>query len=224
MTAVKKNDARLSPILTVSVAAELIDLPVNTLYSWLRKSPTRQQVIHGVVDTPRGWPALSVIGLAEAHTARALREHGWSMHQIARFTEQKRKLEPFPLAIPRLLTDEIDVFIEHDDELSRLWDSQIPFSDFVRPYLRELVPWDDKVTGSYRPSQLEPELALAEIDPRFNGGRVSFRRNRVPLFAVVGALRAGDTISEVAASYRLSEEEVGLLERHHGDWGLLQAA
>ena len=92
MTAVKKNDARLSPILTVSVAAELIDLPVNTLYSWLRKSPTRQQVIHGVVDTPRGWPALSVIGLAEAHTARALREHGWSMHQIARFTEQKRKL------------------------------------------------------------------------------------------------------------------------------------
>lgn len=195
----KEGDPRLRPILTVAEVAELVQMATPTLYSWLRPAASRPPLIRGVAAVEhRGEPSLSVIGLAEVHTAHALRSHNWTMPQLIKFARREQQVDPYALATPRLLTDEIDVFVEQDDELSRLWDRQIPFSEVVRPLLRELVPWEDDRTGAYRPAQLQSDLV--EIDPRFNSGRMSFRRNRVPLFAVAGALRAGEDAETVASS------------------------
>ena len=191
-------------------------MPLDKLYSWLRKQATRPALVHGAVPPERrGWPSLSVVGPAEAHTAHALRTrlgHRWSMHQLLDFAERARKLAPYPLAVPKLVTDGIDAFVEHDDELSRLYDGQTPLSEIGRPYLTELVPWDDELTGSYRPPELRSDLV--EIDPRFNGGRMSFVRNRVPLSVVVGAMSAGDSAADVQSDYRLTDNEVDLVEQH----------
>lgn len=77
----------------------------------------------------------------------------------------------------------------------------MPFSLVVQPYLRLLVPWEDDITGAHRPKHLDPELELVEIDPRYNGGHVSFAHNRVPLFGVAGALLAGDDPQDVAEDF-----------------------
>jgi uncharacterized protein (DUF433 family) len=226
----ENHDPRLSPILTVGEVSRLVEVKAPTLYTWLHKSATntRAQLVHGTSEPlHRGWPSVSVIGLAEAHTAHVLRQHYWSMPKLIQFAEKYRKRYRFPLAIPNLVTDGVDVFIEQDEDLSRLWDGQIPFSEIVGPLLHELVPWDDEMTGAYRPKQLADESEpsgqkLVEIDPRYNSGRMSFTRNRVPLFAVAGAMSAGESAERVAAEFRLDPAEVSLVERHI-DW-LLEAA
>jgi uncharacterized protein (DUF433 family) len=216
---VKNNDPRLAPILTVSDAAQLIGLKTpKVLYDWMRPTKTRGSLIHGVTEARhRGWPTISVIGLAEAHTAYALRTHGWSMYHVIDYVKEEQKKHRFPLATPRLVTDGVDVFVEQHDELARLWDNQAPFSEVVAPWLVELVPWDDAVTGTYRPRQLDPDLGLVEVDPRFNGGQLSFTRNRVPLSVIAGALSSGDDLGEVADDFRLTHDEVALVERNL-DW------
>ncbi|HEY2043917.1 MAG TPA: DUF433 domain-containing protein [Jatrophihabitans sp.] len=116
---------------------------------------------------------------------------------------------------PKLVSDGIDVFFERDDELERLLDRQMAAREVVEPYLVELVPWADDLTGAYRPPLLKSDLI--EIDPRFNSGRMSFRRNRVPILSVVGSLLADETIAEVAEGYGLTHDEAALVDRNR-EW------
>lgn len=55
------------------------------------------------------------------------------------------------------------------------------------------------------------------IDPRFNAGRMTFFRNKVPVFAVVGSLAGGDSVQEVMEQYGLSAQEVAAV-REHREW------
>jgi uncharacterized protein (DUF433 family) len=144
------------------------------------------------------------------------------MPKIGAFADYLRKQSgnEYALATPRLVTDGIDVFFERDGELERLLDGQMAAHQIIESYLVELVPWADDLTGAYRPPALQSDLV--EIDPRFNAGRMSFRRTRTPLFAVVGSVAAGDSLAEVAQGYGLTAEEAALVE-HHFDW-LAEAA
>lgn len=178
---------------------------------------------HACAGRSPAWLAVDlIVGLAEAHTARGLRKMHVSMPKISLFADYLRKItgDEYALATPILVTDGIDVFFEGDDELVRLLDGQRAARQVVEPYLSELVPWADDLTGAYRPPVLRSDLV--EIDPRFNSGRMSFRRNRVPLFAVVGPLVAGEPLAEVAAGYDLTADEVALVDIHK-EW-LSQAA
>lgn len=208
------TDVREAAILTPAEVATLVEMPTPTVYSWLRPSSSREALVHSVPADTKGWPSVPLYGLAEAHTVRSLRKLHWGMRDVGKYAEYLRSQsgDRFALASPKLVTDGIDAFEDRNGELTRLRDSQIPISEIIRPFLRELVLWDDGRTGGYRPPRLDSDLV--ELDPRFNGGRMSFVRGRVPLFAVVGSVLGGDTLTEAAEDYRLDRDQVALVERH----------
>ena len=60
------------------------------------------------------------------------------------------------------------------------------------------------------------------IDPRFNAGRMTFVRNRVPVFAVLGSLAGGDSVDEVMQQYGLTLQEVAAVDEHR-EWAATAA-
>ena len=209
------DDPRLATILTFAQASALTDSNVPTLRRWSRPVKTRDALVTARANLRRGWPTISLIGLAEAATVSHLRGLGMSMPRVVEFTEflRERYNERHALAVPRFVTDGSRVYEDLDGDLNDLVTGQGAFYEVLAPFLQELHAWEDGFAGAFRPVGALRTDAV-EIDPRFNAGRLSFRRNRVPLFAVVGSLDAGDDVATVMRDYRLMADEVGLVERH----------
>ena len=147
----------------------------------------------------------------------ALRNMSISMPTVIRAAEfiRERWRDPYALANPNLVTDGIELFF-HDsrsDEIFRIRDRQHAFIDVLRDSLSPVILGSDGYAMAY--TLPVPELDLT-IDPRFNSGRPSFA-NKVPAFAVVGSLRAGESSVEVAAQYGLPPTQVMAVERNL-DW------
>lgn len=164
---------------------------------------------------------MPLVGLAEAFTTAYLRDLGLSPQRVTRFAEyvRHRSGDRYALATPKYWTDGLTEYVQGEDELHELYTGQGAFHQVVKPFLRELVVWPDGTAGAFRPRRLRTSAGadVIEIDPRYNAGRLSFRRNRVPLFAVVGSLDAGDRVDTVRRDYALSEDEVQLVDTHR-EW------
>lgn len=213
------DDPRLATILTFAQASKLTDRAVPVLRNWSKPSKTRDALVTTDVNLRRGWPTISLIGLAEAATVSHLRSMGMSWPRVVEFAEFLRAHynERHALAVPRYVTDGSRVYEDDDGALNDLVTGQGAFYEVLAPYLQELQAWEDGFAGAFRPvSALGTDTV--EIDPRFNAGRLSFRRNRVPLFAVLGSLDAGDDRETVMADYRLTAAEVDLVERADKPW------
>lgn len=211
------DDIRAStPICTTSGVATLIGMPTPTVYSWTRARGRRPALVHTITNDRRGWPTIPVVGLAEAHVIRALRSMDIRMSKITEVVNWLRNEanDPFALASPRLVTDGIDLYVQRDADLERAFDGQRPIKETIADHLREIDVWPDGYAGGYSPERLGPTI---QIDARFSGGRMSFVRNRVPLFAVAGGLVAGDSAESVAADYDLTRDEIALVEQNL-DW------
>jgi hypothetical protein len=211
------DDIRAStPICTTAEVATLVGMPTPTVYSWTRKRGHRPALVHTVANDLRGWPTIPVVGLAEAHVIRALRSMDIRMSKIAEVVNWLRNEanDPFALASPKLVTDGIDLYVQRDADLERAFDGQRPIKETIADHLREIDVWPDGYAGGYSPERLGPAI---QIDARFSAGRMSFVRNRVPLFAVAGGLIAGDSPESVAADYGLNPDEIALVERNL-DW------
>jgi uncharacterized protein (DUF433 family) len=63
------------------------------------------------------------------------------------------------------------------------------------------------------PTAAAPWTVTLAWAPDQNFGRVSTLNHRVPLFAIVAAIRAGDLLDEIADDYDLTTEQVEVLAR-----------
>lgn len=209
-----------SAIVTVRHAADLVGMPVNTLQSWTGQRQSRRQVVTRLQPPRRGWPSIPLVGLVEAATLRALLEymHPTEVWDAAQWLRERYDT-PHPLAHEQLVTDGTYAYVEeHQDQLYRLRTNQHVFRESIQEHLRPVIFAEDHYPRAYR----VPRIPGVTIDPRFNAGRMAFERTRVPLFAIVGSLQAGDEPTEVADAYGLTLDEVRDVEQHM-DW-LAQAA
>lgn len=204
-----------SAIATRSEAAHLADIPAQRLSAWAR--PTRRglaPLVHTVKSRSRF--TVPLVGIAEASALNGLREGGMSMQQARTAAEFiRRELgDEYAIASPRLVTDGIDAFIQDDKGTMRLRDRQHAIQEVLRRHLRPLILADDGMVEAFRVEQFGDTDVT--VDPRYNAGRMSFTRNRVPVFVVAGSLRAGEKPDAVAADFGLTREEVdqvdGLLD------------
>lgn len=203
------TDSRFrSGILTPYKVSVLAGMPRPTVYSWMRDTGSRDRVIHSVSNLRRGWPTIPLVGLVEAKTLRALTEVGVRPSKLAEAAWRAREdtNDPYVLASEDFVTDGIDVFRKRHGNLFRFGDEQMPINEVVAPFIRPLTFDRDGYARSFR-LDLGDGVVL-EIDPRFNAGRLSYARNRVPAFAVLGALRGGDRPEHVAQDYNLDLVEV----------------
>lgn len=205
----RQTDIRYnSAICTPAQAAKLAEMPVNTVRAWTRSTNARPAIVHTVESAQRGWPTVPLVGVIETWSLRALRTAGVPMQKLTRVAEELRRElnDPYVLARPLLFTDGIDLYRRDRSGLFRVEDGQQPIEQVIERYLSRVQLDDDHEPVAFRVS-LTDEIVLS-IDPHFNAGQLSFERTRIPAFAVLGALQAGDPPSVVASDYGLTAEEV----------------
>lgn len=206
------DDVRASsPICSPADVAQLVGMPVSTVYSWMRATETRPALIHTVSPERRGWPSIPLVGLAEASVLRGFREGGMPMREISAAVKYLRGHHgEYALAAPGLVTDGLVAMLHSEEGLLTLRDGQGVLVPAVREQLRPFTLAPDGYVKAF----MVRSLPGVEIDPLHAAGRMRFTRTGVPLFAVTGLLEVGDTSAEVADEFGLEVDEVELVKEH----------
>lgn len=204
----------VTPICTVQDVAELVEMPLDTVKAWAGQRRSRRQMITRIAQPHRGWPSVPLVGLAEATALRSLKAVlPFPEVQAAAAWIRERFDAPHALANRRLMTDGAYAYVrEGHSELYRVRTKQLAFVEVVEEHLRPLVFEDDDYPVAFR-----VKIPGVTVDPRFNAGRMTFLRNRVPVFAVAGSLAGGDSVDEVMQQYGLTLQEVQAVAEHR-EW------
>ncbi|WP_203837388.1 DUF433 domain-containing protein [Winogradskya humida] len=205
------------PLLTPFEAATHLQIPERTMRRWLVPDPGHPALVHSVRPEKRGWPSVPFIALVEAYVLRALRDLGLNPRAIAAAAAEVRAEfgTEYGLATRRIATDGIDVFIHYldSDELHRATDRQIPIRSVVEDYLKYVTWDDDGFAQRLILRRYDPAVAQVVIDPRFAWGAPIIEPAKVPVDAVLGMWRAGESYEVVADEYGLSVDQVEALVR-----------
>lgn len=214
-TTLLHRDPRVSSaIATRTEVANLVRVRPDRLTDWAHPQHGRAPLVHTVRS--RGRFSIPLVGIAEAASLNALRAGGMSMQQARKAAEYVRREygDEYAMASPNLFTDGTDAFFEDNEGLVRLRDRQGAWREVLNEHLRPLIMGPDGFVEAFKVQEFTQSEVT--IDPRYNAGRMSFVRTRVPVFAVAGALSAGEGIDAVALDYGLSGTEVaevsGLLD------------
>ncbi|HET7305019.1 MAG TPA: DUF433 domain-containing protein [Segeticoccus sp.] len=204
----------VAPICTVQDVAELVGMPVETVKTWAGQRRSRRQMFTRAPQGHRGWPSVPLVGLVEANTLRTLRDLlAPSEVEAAALWIRNKYDAPYALANRRLVTDGAYAYVhENPSELYRVKTKQQAFVEVLEDHLRPLIFEDDDYPVAY-----EVRIPGVVIDPRFNAGRMTFVRNRIPVFAVLGSLQGGDSVEEVMQQYGLTLQEVAAVDEHR-EW------
>ena len=206
------------PLMTPLETAAHLQIPERTVSRWLNQKAAGHPLVHSVQPERRGRPSVPFIALVEAYVLRTLRELGLSPEKIRDAAADIRAEfgTEYGLATRRIATDGVDVFVHHldSDELARAGDKQMPIRQVINDYLRYIV-WDDDDDYPKRLTlrKYDPAVAHVVIDPRFAWGAPIIEPAKVPVTAVLGMWRAGETPDVVADEYGLSVEQVEALIR-----------
>ncbi|BFU42380.1 DUF433 domain-containing protein [Krasilnikovia sp. MM14-A1004] len=205
------------PLLTPYEAATHLQIPERTMSRWLRPEDGRPPLVHSVRPEKRGWPSVPFIALVEAYVLRALRDLGLSRRAVGAAAAEIRSEfgTEYGLATRRIATDGIDVFIHYldSDELARAADRQIPIRGVVEDYLKYVSWGNDGFAQRLVLRRYDPAVAQVVIDPQFAWGAPIVEPAKVPVDAVLGMWRGGETVEVVADEYGLSVEQVEALIR-----------
>lgn len=209
----------VTPICTVQDVADLVGMPLDTVKAWAGQRSSRRQMFTRKPQDHRGWPSVPLVGLVEANTLRTLREMlAPSEVEAAALWIRQRFDAPFALANKRLVTDGAYAYVkENPNDLYRVKTKQHAFVEVLEGHLKPLIFEDDDY-----PVAFEVRIPGVAIDPRFNAGRMTFIRNRVPIFAVLGSLTGGDSVDEVMQQYGLTLQEVAAVDEHR-EWAAAAA-
>lgn len=215
-----KTDRRSQPAYAPGEAARYLQLPPATLRSWVvgRRYATLdgarrfEALVRPASDKPI---LLSFWNLIECHVLRALRtEHGVPLREVRQaLTYAERKLRISNLLLRKdLLTDGGKLFLERFGELVDLSASgQLAMREVLEAHLRR-VEWDE----NQFPIRLYPYVATVTsdslrpiaIDPAVAFGRPIVARRGITTAILVERYDAGESLSEVAEDYDLTETEV----------------
>lgn len=195
-----------SAIATRSEVANLVQVRPDRITAWASPRPGKAPLVHTIRGAGRF--TVPLVGIAEVASLNALRSGGMPMDEVRRASDFIRREydDEYALASPKLFTDGTDAFFEDAHGLARVKDKQGAIREVIADHLRPLVIGADGFVEAFRVEQFAPFDVT--IDPRFNAGRMSFTRNRVPVFAVAGALDAEEKPDDVASDYGLTRAEV----------------
>jgi len=213
------NDPRDQAAYGLAEAARYLRLPAATLRAWTfgRQYPTAQgegrfrPLIRPASKEP---PLLSFSNLIEAHVLRALRtEHGVSvkaLREAVHFAEQKLNIERLLLR-PELRANAGRIFLDRYGELINLSASgQLAMRQVLNVHLKR-VTWQDHFPIRLHPFVLgdgtDAEMPIA-IDPRISFGRPVVVSRSISTAAITGRIDAGESIADIAADYKLGEEDI----------------
>lgn len=199
------------PLLTPRDVARHLRIPSSTLYDWLRESADGEPLVHRVVPERRGWPSVPFVAVVEAYVLRSLRDLRLTKRRIrAAAAEVRRTFDtPYALATKKIMTDGVDIFIEHaPDDIARAADGQRPIREVIEDYLH-CIHWDlsDGFADRLRLRQY-PDVAPVIIDPRFGWGEPVVESSKVPVQAIVDLWLAGEPLDVVADEYEMTREQV----------------
>lgn len=215
MPALRDDIRTSSPIATRGEVATLLDVRPSRISGWSVGTPSRSPLVHTVPAT-YGRLTVPLVGIAEASALTALVSGGMSFPEVRRAVDfiRREEGEEYALASPRLLTDGTEAFLHDNEGLRRLRDRQGAFVEVLRAHLQPLLIGSDGFVEAFAIERFKTQVT---IDPRYNAGQMSFTRNRVPLFAVAGALRGGERPTDVASDFGLKDEEVADVA-HNIEW------
>ncbi len=225
-----KRDPRDVPNYTLPEAAAWIGLVQNTLRVWLvgqnyrTSAGTRraQPVVKPASTSPLG---LSFWNLVECSVIAVIRRtHRVSLQKVRRALNyvSKELGKPRPLIEENFSTDGVDLFVERYGKLiSASQAGQLALRELLEASLTRierdeaglaarLFPW------SHRPD----EPRVVSVDPRVSFGRPVLIGTGIPIESILGRFRAGDTLDDLAADYRVRIDSILDLVR----WALGPAA
>ena len=208
----KYHDALLTPKET----ARHLLLPPSTLNYWLREQAAGEALVHRVPPVKHGWPSVPFVAVIEAYVLRSLRDLGLSKKKIREAAAAVRREfdTPYGLAMRRIATDGIDIFVNYaDDDLVRAHDGQAPIREIINEHLR-YITWDDMDESPTRLTLRQyPDIAPVVIDPRFGWGAPVITTNNVQVDMVVQLWRAGESLASVAQEYVLTRDDAAAISR-----------
>lgn len=206
------------PLLTPLETAQHLQIPERTIRYWLSHKTAGHPLVHSVKPARRGQPSVPFVALVEAYVLRSLRNLSLSPTKIADAAAEIRDQfgTEYGLASRRIATDGIDVFVHYleTDEIARAGDHQLPFREIINDYLHYIL-WDDDDDFPTRLTlrMYDPAVAKVVIDPRFAWGAPIVESTKVPVTAILGMWRAGESPDVVANEYGLNVEQVQALVR-----------
>ncbi|GAA1811365.1 DUF433 domain-containing protein [Planosporangium flavigriseum] len=205
------------PLLTPQETARHLQIPEQTLRSWLRDQAAGHPLVHSVPAERRGWPSVPFVAVIEAYVLRALRNLGLPTTKIRAAATDVRELfgTEYGLATRRIATDGLDIFVHYldSDEIARAGDRQMPIRRVIDDYLKYVVWDDDDFPKRLILKQYDPDIAKVVIDPRFAWGAPILQASKTPVEAIVGMWRAGETADVVADEYGLTRDQVEAIVR-----------
>lgn len=211
-------DKFTTPLLTPLEMSAQLQIPERTVRHWLGQQAAGRPLVHSVTPERRGWPSVPFVAVVEAYVLRALRSLKLPTYKIRDAAADVREQfgNEYGLATRRIATDGVDVFVHYldSDEVARAGDRQMPIRAVINDYLKYIV-WDEEDEFPKRLTlrRYDPAIAEVVIDPRFAWGAPIVEPAKVPVDAVLGMWRAGETPDVVADEYGLSLEQVNALIR-----------
>jgi uncharacterized protein (DUF433 family) len=193
-------DIYVDPMVNVREAAQYLWIPESTLGAW-----KQNRSIHSVPAEHRGWPTLPFAAVVEAFVLRALRNLHFTRRQILEAAEGIRREfhDDFGLVRPNVGHDGVEIFIEVGPELYRAKDRQQVFRETVEGFTR-CIQW----IGN-DPQRLKLEhFGNVILDPRFGWGRPVVEDNKVPIEAILGLWRAGESLAAIADEFEMKRRDV----------------
>lgn len=213
----RSADDRDLPSYELSEAAWILRVPQPTISRWLmrpgslkgkRGDPTG--VLKPALATP---PTLSFWNLVEAYTIRLFRNKGVKLPAIREaleYLEETLGCER-PLIREKLYTDGKTIFI--DTAKKMLLNANDAGQLTIRPFLiahLSRVQFDaEGLAQTFSPWVEAPdEDRKLLVDPRYGFGRLLLSDSKLPAEPLHGRFIAGDSVTEIAADYRIPVAEV----------------
>jgi uncharacterized protein (DUF433 family) len=195
------DDIYVKPMLNTAEAATFLAIPASTLGVW-----QRNQSIHSVAPERRGWPTLPFAAVVEAFVLRALRELRFCQRKIreAALGIRREFDDEFGLVRPNIGTDGVEIFLEVGKDLYRAKDGHQIIRETVSRF-EKFIDWEGRDPSRLRLQQFDGAVIL---DPRFGWGTPVIASNKVPLHAVLGLWRAGESIADIAVNFRMEPAAV----------------
>jgi uncharacterized protein (DUF433 family) len=206
------EDPRNVPAYTVVDAAHYLNIPPNTIRSWILGRDYKlsdgtlrryQRVIK--LSSQKG-QLLSFFNLVEAHVLRALRaHHSIDLQKIRRalnFVQREYGWER-PLIQQEFKTDGVGLFVDH---LGKLVDASRSGQVVIKEVMDHLdrIEWEGSFAVRLFPftrTSTTDAPKTVFIDPRYSFGRPILRDCHVSTAAIAQRYKAGESIEELADDY-----------------------
>ena len=213
----KDDAARLTGgVYTLPDAAKLLRIDLQLLRRWVAGYPasvSTQQVSGLGPIRSRGAARSRHFGfltLIEIFTAYQLRRRGFSIQRLRRFRKElsERFKTEFPFALQGLLSSRTELLKEMGNcALLQLGTGgQTAFEDVIRPFC-EKIDFDSasKLAARFFPAGRERSIV---VDPRHAFGQPVIIGTNLTTEAIALRLRAGETESDLADDFGLSEQQI----------------